>query len=244
MNRTLKYLLPIVLATSFLPMFWPQTSLTLANASEKSMNELKVMFQNRAIGSVEKFEVTSDKEDPSRLLITSTVRLDSLLSVLDATLAGRGNLRGRFSQRLYWRTGTTIRHGGRTLGLTSRIRYEQWTRIDLLFETLTTRLFRISTNVEWKLFVPPGRLNKLKIIAEVTNVTEVPPIIEEWLGLRIRGDIDIPIPINCGTCDCADIAESLDLQFKSVNFETTDNTLRLVTQFSAKGNLTELLGCL
>ena len=244
MNRTLKYLLPVILATSFLPMVWPQTSLTLANASEKSMNELKVMFQKRTIGSVKKFEVTSDKEDPSRLLITSTVRLDSLLSVLDDTLVGRRNLRGRFSQRLYWQGGTTIRHGGQTLGLTSRIRYEQWTRIDLLFETLTTRLLRVSTNLEWVLGVESGGLDELKIVAEITNVRNVPPIVEEWLGLRIRRDIKIPIPTNCGTCNCADIAESLDLEVRSVSFETTDNTLHLVAQFSAKGNLTEVLGCL
>ena len=241
MNRTLKYL-PIVLVTGFLAMFWTPTSLTLA--SEKSRNELKIFFQERAIGSVEKFEVTSDKEDSSRLLISSTVRLDSILSVLDSTLNGRGNLMGRFSQRLYWRTGTTIRHGGPILGLTSRIRYEQWTRVDLLFETLRTRLFSISTNVEWVLFVEPGGLDKLKIIAEVTNVRDIPPSIEEWLGLRIREDIQIPIPTNCGTCDCTNIAKTLDMEFRSINFEMTNNTLRVVTQFSAKGNLTELLGCL
>ena len=35
MNRILKFL-PIVLVTGFLPMIWTPTSLTLANASEKS----------------------------------------------------------------------------------------------------------------------------------------------------------------------------------------------------------------
>ena len=245
MKKTLKSLL-VVLITGFLPLFWTLNSLALVNFSEKSRSELNIFFRERAIGSVEKFEVTGDKEDPSRLLITSTVQLglDSLLSQLDATMTGRGNLIEGCSQRLYWRNGTAIRHGGQILGLTSKIRYEQWTCTDLIFDTLKTKLFSVSTDVEWKLFVESKGLDKLKIIAEVTNVKNVPPFVEERLGLRIRNDIEIPIPTNCGTCDCTDIAQTLDVEFRSVNFETIDNTLRVVIQFSAKGDLTELFGCL
>ena len=148
------------------------------------------------------------------------------------------------SQRLYWRNGTTIRHGGPRLGLKSKIRFEQWACVDLLFDTLKTELVTVSTDFEWVLFVEPAGMDKLKLSAQVTNVRNVPPAIEEWLGLRIRKDIEIPIPTDCGSCDCTNIIKTLDAKFSNVSFEAADGRVRMVTQFSAKGNLNKLLGCL
>ena len=170
--------------------------------------------------------------------------------MLDSFLKSEGDLDGdRWSRDLYWRDGTTIRHGGRRLGLTSKIRFEQWTMINLLFVELKTRLFSVSTDVEWVLYVEPSglenlKLENLKLVAQVTNVRNVPPDVEKWLGLRVKEEIQIPLPSNCGSCDCATVIGSLDARLKQVEFHMGgDRTVSLIMALSASGNLTELLKC-
>ena len=137
--------------------------------------------------------------------------------------------------------GTSIRHYGASLGLSSRVRYEQWV-CGFLGDH---RIFRDTRTIEWRLFVEPNRLDKLRISAQVDNVRNLQNDLEQLLNLRVREDIAIPLPIDCGGCPCDQVISDLQPAVDDFRFEDAgDGAVRVTVAFSIASDLSDVLGCL
>ncbi len=205
-----------------------------------SVADTRITFRGRHLGTVEELKIVGDSEDSTRLMISTVAHLDSLLHMLDEEMADRGSLVGGCSARLYWREGTRIRWGGEKLGLKSRVRYRK-----RICAVIKTPWVSISTDVDWELKIVQGNgLGDIWLAARVTNVRNLPPWLEEVLDLRVSSDLKIPFPVKCGRCTCAKVAQDLDLEMESVSFGYENGMLKVVVQWSARGDrLSMLLGC-
>ncbi|MDE0101647.1 MAG: hypothetical protein OXN89_04650 [Bryobacterales bacterium] len=160
---------------------------------------------------------------------------------LDRKLRGQGNLLDGCSGRLLWIGETSIRDGGESLALSSKLRYEQW----LCTGIGDTRLLRDTRVVQWRISVEPAPLDELRLVALVENVEGLNNQLEEALGLRVREEVDIPFPSDCGRCECSEVADMLDATLESTRFRSTDDGgVRVEAIFSGTGDLTDVLGCL
>ena len=144
--------------------------------------------------------------------------------------------------------GTTIigvSDGSRKLELTSKIRYETWfcTRIPFTDSWFKTETGTVSTDFFWRLSVAPANFEELRLTAEVTDVMGVPPFVEKWLKLRVVKHFDIPIPPNCGSCDCSDVLGALDAKFGGARFEISGHDVTVIATTSVEGDLMPLLAC-
>ena len=178
--------------------------------------------------------------DPSTVLLRVEARLTAFADVLDQVLGARGNI-GSCSRRLYWVGETSVRGYGDALSLSSRVRYEQW----ICGFLGDHRILRDTKTVEWRLFVEADRLDSIRISAQVENVRNFNNALERRLGLRVREDIAIPLPTDCGTCNCDQITEALQPALEEVRFESAgEGDVRVVVTFSAANDLTDILRCL
>ena len=213
----------------------------VGNTQEASAIE----FGGKSIGEVESLNLSEIEGEKGRVALSADIRLDGLLSTIDSALGSQGDLRSGCSQRLYWRGQSRVQGASSELSVKSAIRYEQWLCVDLLFDDLRTRLVSISTDVDWKLFVPPNELDELKIVAAVTDLDDIPDELEEWFGVRVRQDIKIPLPEVCGQCSCVDLFSSLQAELDSVLFSAEKNgVIRAHIRISMSGDLSELAKCI
>ena len=212
---------------------------TPASGTALQDGALDIDFHGLAIGAVEGLRIESG--DPSTLTVVLEARLVSPAETIDGVLSSRGNMRGGCSSRLYWVGGTSIRHYGAALGLSSRVRYEQWV-CGFLGDH---RIFRDTRTIEWRLFVEPNRLDKLRISAQVENVRNLQNDLEQLLNLRVREDIAIPLPIDCGGCPCDQVVSDLRPAVDDFRFEDAgDGAVRVTVAFSIASDLSDVLGCL
>lgn len=202
---------------------------------------LDIDFHGVVIGEVEGIRIEPGDPSASTLTVLLEARIVSPAETIDRVLSGRGNMRGGCSSRLYWVGGTSVRHYGAALGLSSRVRYEQWV-CGFLGDH---RIFRDTRTVEWRLFVEPNRLDDLRISAQVENVRNLQNDLEQLLNLRVREDIAIPLPIDCGGCACDQVIGALEPVVDDFRFEDTgDGAVRVTAAFSIASRLGHVLGCL
>ena len=199
-------------------------------------------WKGRTIGSIGQVEIVDDDSgDPARLFLRVTTQLDhTLLSQLDNYLMGQGDFeKDHWSQRLYWVGGTSVLNAGNALRLSSRARYEKWARAWFA----KTRLLQDTKTIHWELFVKPATINNLSVSARLVNIKNFPGFLEKWLGLRIQGDINIPLPTDCGPCKCSELVNKLKPKMESASFTQVNGAIRLNTMFSGKKDLAGVLEC-
>lgn len=199
-----------------------------------------IAFGGRDVGVVERLSLEASG-DPSTVLLRVEARLTEFADVLDQVLGARGNILGGCSSRLHWAGETSVRGYGDALSLSSRVRYEQWV-CGFLGDH---RVFRDTKTVEWRLFVEADRLDSVRISAQVENVRSLQNDLEQILGLRVREDVAIPLPTDCGTCSCDQVIEALLPALEDVRFEDAgEGDMRVVVTFSAANDLKDILQCL
>ena len=212
---------------------------TPASGTALQDGALDIDFHGLVIGAVEDLRIESGS--PSTLTVVLEARIASPAETIDRVLSGRGNMLGGCSSRLYWVGGTTVRHYGAALGLSSRVRYEQWV-CGFLGDH---RIFRGTRTVDWRLFVEPGRLHDLRISAQVENVRNLQNDLEQLLNLRVREDVAIPLPAHCGGCDCDEVVGALEPAVDDFRFEDAgDGAVRVTVGFSMASDLDDVMACL
>ncbi|MDD9986731.1 MAG: hypothetical protein OXQ31_10700 [Spirochaetaceae bacterium] len=207
-------------------------------ASTAAASSQEITFRTDSVGSFNSWDVRPG------LLIYSSVLLPSLPRQIDEYLTAQGDLESEhWSRRVYWRGSTVIRHGGESLGLRSRVTYDQWARVNLLFDELKTRVFQDTKWVEWELTIPPARLDELRLVGEVTNIEGLPDFIDDLLVDHFATEIDVPLPSNCGSCSCKDLAERLNANFRGAVFSPSDDgSARVDVEFTVEVD-PEVLPC-
>ena len=217
-------------------MIWASPSLASNNV------QLDIRYKQRSIGSITEVRLEGDKKDPSRLLIYVTGKFNSFAKDLDDTLRKMGNF-GSCTQRLFWTGSTSIRGTGKVLSLSSRARYEKWYCKRILGRWIRSRIFRDTKTINWVVYLQPGQLDKIAVVAELQNIKNFPNWAEKWVG-EIKKEIKIPIPVSCGKCNCSKFATSLQPNLEKTEFSQTSTSIQLKFVLSVRGELTELLKCL
>ena len=164
---------------------------------------------------------------------------------IDNYLGGKGDLEGdSWSTRIYWRGGTSIRHGGSTIGLQSNVTWDQWTKIDVFVGEIKTRLFETTHAVDWELEIPfPTELSNLRLQARIVNIRDFPDELEDLLELRASREIDIPLPTSCGKCTCDELTKALGAKVMRVNFYDS-NPIRIEIHLSISLDFSNARKCI
>ncbi len=134
-----------------------------------------------------------------RCHLSGIVRAPALWSDLDALARARGNM-GSNEARLYWVGPTHARDvaaDGSTL-LSTRVRFESWAHIKVLFDTVKTKLFQDTKTVEFR--VTPrwdGNANRLTLDYALVNIRNFPGEFERLaadLGAQFAGRHTVDLP--------------------------------------------------
>ena len=171
-------------------------------------------------------------------LTLSVLFFSNMFSVLDATRGAKGDLEtDHWSRRIYWVGDTrVISEVGKSADyilLETRIKYEQWTRIDLLFTDVKTRLFQDTKTVVWLLTIPESELWNIRLIAKIVNIKDFPDSLEDWLDLRITESLSLSFPASCGTCDCQDFSQKSGAKLSDIEFvRSGDDSISTHASFS------------
>ena len=193
--------------------------------------------------SVESLRAEADPEDPTRLLVSTETLVEDVPGAIDQQLRSIAASASSCSRRPRVR-GTRITGGGGTLRLSTAFRYEQWTCIG----PFKTRLFSLSFRVDWSLQVSqPAALDNLVLTAEAGNIEGVPGEVEQYFDLpgRLRREIWIALPTDCGQCRCSDLVESLEPIVRQTLFDTQNGEDDVIvrTVLSMRSDLTPLTQC-
>ena len=160
---------------------------------------------------------------------------------MDRILAEHGNLGSTCADQLHWVGGSSVRGTSATLELTSSVRNEKWRCSGSSGTRKTSEETRV---IDWWLGVTTARLDKLLLIAQVEDIKGVSGIFQNLLGLRVRKEFKIPLPSNCGGCECASLVEVLRPELQAVRFRRSDNgTMRLEATIAVPSDLTGVLEC-
>ena len=181
-----------------------------------------IPYEGVSVGRVQSLVVSVGR------LTVSALLLPKLLGVLDAKLSSMGDLeRDHWSRRIYWRGSTRFLSeiGKETdrLMLSTRVTYDQWTKIDLLFDELKTRVFEITKTVEWVFWIPESDLSGVTLRGKVTNIKDFPNWLEDLFDLRVEEALQLSLPVQCGSCNCQELTQQAGLKLSSVNFLRMEN---------------------
>ena len=181
-----------------------------------SVNE-DITYEGNTIGRVDNVRLSSGR------LTLSAVLFPQLFAVLDSTMTKLGDLeKDHWSQRVYWVGHTRVLSevGARQdhLKLETRIKYEQWTRVDLLLSVLKTKLFQDTKTVVWLFTVPGSDLWNVTLVAKVLNIKNFPNWLEDLFNLRATEKLALPFPVNCGSCSCEEFAKQAGAKISDIGF--------------------------
>ena len=186
-----------------------------------------------------------DPRNNGRILVHVEAKIEGFLAAVDHQISAA--MSHSCSRRPSRVGNTRILRAGNLLWLSTPMRYEQWTCIDLLVDTLKTRIFRKTFDAEWSIRVnSPARLSDLRLTAGLENAKGIPGEIEQWFDLqeRLRTSINIPVPTDCGDCSCGDLMGSLDPIAERIAFDYRggqDLSVRLT--FSTSTDMTSVVRC-
>lgn len=182
-------------------------------------------------------EVHSDPTNPDRFRLVGEYLLENVPGQIDQAV----DVPSSCSQRSSWR-GTRLRGGGQKLLLNSTLRYEKWACL-----IVKTRLVRKSFDIDWSLSVKsPVSLNNLALAVNVQDIHGIADEIEDWFDLRekLSKTVRIPLPAECGRCDCVELADDLVPVAEEFRFAVVDQVDVLVTSvFSMEKDLSPALRC-
>lgn len=175
-----------------------------------------------------------------RMRVHVEVEVEGFLAAIDQQISAA--LTHSCSRRPYRVGGTRILAAGDHVWLSTPMRYEQW--VCAFFKT---RMFRTTFDTEWSIRVNlPARLDDLRLTAGFENAKGIPGEVEQWFDLqeRLRTNIDVPIPTECGACRCSDLVEALDPIAEGFTFEDRGGGNLLVKgEFSTSNDVTGLVQC-
>ena len=215
-------------------------SICCVSASES--RDFPIKYEGREIGIIRSIEIEGSNEDPSRMLIKISAGFPHFVKNLDEILQARGNLGGCLD-RIFWRGATSVADSGEELHLSSRIGYERWLCWP---KFLRKRILGSVGRIHWKLYIDAASLNDIKMHAQMYNIAGVPNWLERWLGLHFAEVIEIPLPADCGSCDCSELVDALSFRLESTEFSRigeNEEGIRLDALFSSEANLTQALRC-
>ena len=199
------------------------------------------------IGLVGGLILDADPDDPSRIVarLKASFHWPSLVQQIDSHLSARGNF-NTCGNRVYWASGTTMRSvgPGATISFSSNVRYESWICARALFG-FTTKLGQNTESLDWRLSLDTSQIDKIQAKLQVEGIDNMPPSIEEILGLRVGEVVKIPWPDDCGLCQCSEIQSALQPNVEGASFEYDGaETLNLHLEFAFRNDLGEILGCI
>lgn len=210
-------------------------SLVAGNAAAQqvtvSVNE-DISYEGSTIGRVDSLRLSSGR------ITLSALFFPGLFAALDSTMKAKGDLeRDHWSRRIYWVgntrpvSGVGVREDH--LRLETRIRYEQWTKVDLLFSELKTRLFQDTKTVVWLFTIPASELWNVAVVARVLNIRNFPNWLESVFDLRATESLALPLPVNCGSCNCEDFAKKAGAKISDLGFvRREDNSIAVDLSFT------------
>ena len=203
--------------------------------------EKEIEWQGTIIGVVERLTVPVALDE----LSISVVLRSDLLSLLDRILSEKGDLeKESWSKRVYWKGRTKPRHGGSSLALQSVVTIDVWTKIDLIFDEIKTRLFEMTRTVYWIMEIPASEIHNLHIIAKLTNIKDFPGWVERELDLTFSKTFNVPLPVACGSCRCRDLSNDWDAKLTKVYFEIENGDIRLIIDLEADVDWQQAVACL
>ena len=208
--------------------------------------EVEILYEGTSVGTVQSITVGSGQ------ITVAAVLRPELFGTLDSKLNAMGDLeRSSWSRRVYWRGGTRILSGvdqnADRLKLSSRVTFDLWTRINLLFDELKTRLFETTHSVEWEFWIPNAAFSNVSFYVRVTNIRDFPNDLEELLGVRMTEALDLPLPLECGACTCQDLSQRAGLMLSNVSFvRRGDNSvdINITFGFDMESGMAILSECL
>ena len=176
--------------------------LPLSAKAQSAFIPLQDLFGDVGLSGTVAVESISPKGD--RCAISVIVVVPALLSEMDELGRSQGNM-GSSRNRLYWVGPTRLRgvEGPNTILLSSRARYESWTYLELVFDTIKNKNFQDTKTVDLRLFADWNRAaKKLKLSYEVQNIHNFPGSLEaalRGLGLQFGGSSTFDLPDTSST---------------------------------------------
>ena len=187
-----------------------------------------ITLDGRQVGTVENIDMWTDPGDAARVNVVVKASFDELAATVDWYLAGRGFFQNRCSRRIYWVGDTEVIDAGVALQLSSKVRYEQWACSSLG----DARLLQQTREVHWSVTVPRAPIERVVVAAALENIVDFPDAVERTFGLRAREEIPIPLPEQCGNCDCAHVVELLKPVFEAITFADRGDRLEITATLS------------
>lgn len=177
-------------------------TLPLSVQAQSAFIPLEDLFGDVGLSGTLAVESILPKGD--RCAISVNVVAPALLSEIDRLGRSQGNM-GSSRNRLYWVGPTRLRgvRGPNTILLTSRARYESWTYIELVFDTIKNENFQDTKTVDLRLSVDWNSAAKtLKLSYEIQNIRNFPGSLEaalRGLGLQLGGLSTFDLPDTSST---------------------------------------------
>ena len=187
-----------------------------------------ITLEGRQVGTVESIDMWNDPSNSARVNIVVKASFGDFPATVDRYLGGRGLFQNRCSRRIYWGGDTAVLEAGAALQLSSKVRYEQWACSSLG----NARLLRDTRSVHWSVYVPRAPIDQVAVIATLDDIVDFPDGVERMFGLRVREEIPMPLPPECGKCDCALIVESLQPVLEAIAFSYRDGRMQATATFS------------
>jgi hypothetical protein len=174
-------------------------------------------------------------------LTVAAVLLPELFRALDEEMKSRGDLEtDHWSRRIYWIGNTKVlsETGKDTerLSLSTRIRYEQWVRLGKF------RVGRSTNTVDWRFWIPASAMSDISLHGEITNIRDFPNWLEDLLDVRVSENLKLPLPVECGSCNCQELTQQSGLELSSVTFRRMEDSsinVKIAFRFSGELDVTE-----
>ena len=224
----------------------PQNVGTPSDSSGNVLREgpagsIDLKYSGRQIGTLDGLTLLPANDSSSSFLLELTASFPNFVQTLDRILAEQGNLGSSCDDQLHWVGGSSVRGASATLDLTSNVRNEKWRCSGSSATRKTSEDTRV---IDWWLGVTAARLDDLLVVAQVVDIKGVPTLFQSLLGLRVRKEFKVPLPTECGACDCASVVEILRPELRGIRFRHASNgTMRLAATISVPSNLIGLLEC-
>lgn len=199
-------------------------------AMAAAIHDTAIVLQGRQVGTVESIDLSGAADAAGRTDMVVTASFDDFEADLDRYLQGKGTFQNRCSRRIYWVGDTTVLETGARLRLSSEVRYEQWACSSLG----NARLLSRTKSVHWSMYIPRAPLDEVAVNASLEDIVDFPDAVERTFGLRVREEFPIPLPAECGKCDCSEVVELLQPAFEEVAFSARESRMHVTMTISMR----------
>ena len=78
---------------------------------------------------------------------------------------------------------------------------------------------------------------------KITNIRDFPNWLEDLLDVRVTESLKLPLPVECGSCNCQELTQQAGITLSNVTFmRMQDNRVNVKIAFSFTGAL-DVTGC-